>query len=113
MDSGDPGAPGPAVVRPVEEETRLEKESVTLQLLSMEEVTVMEGPWRIEFAIQNLVSYKIYHTLLFVNWDAILTFSVTFLKLRVRALQNCSNGLVSQLERSDPDICRSMSGPIN
>ena len=62
MDSGDPGAHGPAVVRPVEEESRLEKESVTLQLLRMEGVTVREGPWRIEFAIHHLVSYKRYHT---------------------------------------------------
>ena len=59
MGSGDPGAPGPAVVRPVEEESRLEKESVTLQLLRMEGVTVMEGTRRIEFAIHHLVSYKI------------------------------------------------------
>ena len=59
MDSGDPGAPGQAVVRPVEEERRLEIESVTLQLLRMEEVTVMEPTRMIEFAIQNLVSYKI------------------------------------------------------
>ena len=43
MGSGDPGAHGPAVVSPVEEESRLEKESVTLQLLGMEEVTLMEG----------------------------------------------------------------------
>ena len=62
MGSGDHGAPGPAVVRPVEEESRLEKESVTLQLLRMEGVTVMEGTRRIEFAIHHLVSYKRYHT---------------------------------------------------
>ena len=59
MDSGDPGAPGQAAVRPVEEESRLEKESVTLQLLRMEGVTVMEGTRRIEIAIQNLVSYNL------------------------------------------------------
>ena len=59
MESGDPGVPGQAVVRPVEEESRLEKESVTLQLLRMEGVTVMEETRRIEFAIQNLVSYNL------------------------------------------------------
>ena len=62
MEGGDPGAPGPAVVRPVEEERRLEIESVTLQLLRMEEVTVMEGTRMLEFAIHHLVSYKSYNT---------------------------------------------------
>ena len=61
MEVGDPGVPGQAVVRPVEEGSRLEKESVTLQLLRMEEVTVMEGIRMIKIAMPNLVSYKKYH----------------------------------------------------
>ena len=81
MDSGDPGAPGQAVVRPVEEESKLEKESVTLQLRGMEGVTVME--WtrrrRIEFAMQNLVSYKRYYTFWEITANFFIFWSTSFL----------------------------------
>ena len=47
MDSGDPGAPGQAVVRPVEMESSQGRDSVILQLLNMVEMNVLKKTMRL------------------------------------------------------------------